>query len=70
MIFAKPWHGKWCSRSEAEKMNNFLDTIPVPDRTQMKKEAQEFIDAIRKEKQEVMSRGEKWQILTELNKRY
>lgn len=57
---AKPWHGKWMSRSKANKINDMFDSTPMPDRTQMHKEAMEFKEQMLKLKTETLSKGEKW----------
>lgn len=33
----KPWHGKWLSRSKANKINDMFESAVVPDRTASQK---------------------------------
>lgn len=60
MIKAKPWHGKWCSRSVADKMNDFLNSLVAPNRTNLMKESDEFEAWIKEEKEKTISAGETW----------
>ncbi len=41
-INVKPFTGRWVSRKEANRMNDFLQSLTVPDRTELFKEAQEY----------------------------
>ena len=60
MIKVKPWHGKWCSRREANRMNDFLATLQVPDRTALEKEAKEYESLMLARREKAISKGEKW----------
>ena len=42
-IKVRPWRGKYVSRKEADQMRDLLLSMPKPDRTELKKEAQAFI---------------------------
>lgn len=56
----RPWHGKWMSRKRAKRINDMFDSAPLPDRTQMHKEAVEFKTEMLKLRAEAIARGEKW----------
>ena len=38
----RPYRGKYCRRSVANRVNDFLMTLPTPDDTELQKEAEEF----------------------------
>ena len=38
----KPYKGKYCSRRVANRVNDFFMTLPTPDDTKLRKEAEEF----------------------------
>lgn len=44
----KPFKGKYVSRKKANEINDMLAVATKPDRTELEKEAQEFIEIIRK----------------------
>lgn len=44
----RPFKGKWVSRNNANKINDMLLSAPKPDRTALKKESEEFIEYIKK----------------------
>ena len=44
----KPYKGKYVSRKKAKEVNDMLALATRPDRTALEKEAQEFIEIIRK----------------------
>lgn len=46
-IRVKPYKGKWCSRRQAKRINDLLINTPRPDRTALKKEAEEFANILR-----------------------
>lgn len=54
----RPWHGKWMSRKTAKRINDMFDSAPMPDRTQMHKEAVEFKNEMLKLREEALARGE------------
>lgn len=41
-IRLKPYKGKFCSRRVANRVNDFFMSLPTPDDTKLKKEADEF----------------------------
>lgn len=43
----RPFRGKWCSRSEANRVNDMLRSSVPPDRSALKKESEEFIAYIK-----------------------
>ena len=43
----KPFKGKYVSRRRANEVNDMLAVAAKPDRTELKREAQEFIEIIR-----------------------
>ena len=48
------------SRKRAKRINDMFDSAPLPDRTQMHKEAVEFKTEMLKLRAEAIARGEKW----------
>ena len=48
------------SRKTAKRINDMFDSAPMPDRTQMHKEAVEFKNEMLKLREEALARGEKW----------
>lgn len=44
----RPFRGKYVSRKKANEINNLLAIATKPDRTELEKEAREFIEIIRK----------------------
>jgi len=46
-VRVKPWKGKFVFRAKANKINDMLLSAPKPDRTELEKEAQEFIELIK-----------------------
>ena len=46
----RPFRGKWCSRSEANRVNDMLLSVVRPDRTALKKESEEFIAYIKEKR--------------------
>lgn len=55
------WHGsRFVSRKTAKQVNDMLDSASVPDRTALKKEADEFEEYMLKKRAETLARGEKW----------
>lgn len=42
MLKIKPYKGRYCSRRRANEMRDFLESLPSPDRTALKREADEF----------------------------
>ena len=38
----RPYKGKWCPRSVANEANDFFQRLKKPDRTALKKEAEEY----------------------------
>ncbi len=42
-----PFKGKWCSRSQANRVNDMLLSSMPPDRSALKKESEEFIEYIK-----------------------
>ena len=47
MFRTRPYKGKYLTRGRANRINDALLNSEVPDRTELKKEAKEFIDFIR-----------------------
>lgn len=45
-IKLKPYKGRYCSRKVANRVNDFFMTLPKPDDTALKKEAEEFKELI------------------------
>lgn len=43
----KPYKGKYVSRKKANEVNDMLALATKPDRTELNKEAREFIEIIR-----------------------
>lgn len=41
-IKLKPYKGRYCSRRTANMINDFFMSLPTPDDTKLKKEAEEF----------------------------
>lgn len=56
----KPWHGKWLSRSKANKINDMFESAVVPDRTALKREADEFEAYMLAKREKIISSGGKW----------
>lgn len=56
----RPWHERWMSRKTAKRINDMFDSAPMPDYTQMHKEAVEFKNEMLKLREEALARGEKW----------
>ena len=50
MIKVKPYRGRFMTRNKANKINDALFSAKVPDRTELKKEAEEFINFIKKQR--------------------
>lgn len=48
----KPWKGRYVSRKKAEQINDMLLATQQPDRTALKKEAEEFIEYIKSMREE------------------
>lgn len=48
LMKVKPYKGKYVSRKRANEVNDMLALATRPDRTALEKEAQEFIEIIRK----------------------
>ena len=46
----RPFRGKWCSRSEANRVNDMFLSAVRPDRTALKKESEEFIAYIKEKR--------------------
>lgn len=42
MIRVKPYKGKYCSRKVANRVNDFLMSLPMPNDEKLKNEAEEF----------------------------
>lgn len=47
MFRTRPYKGKYLTRGRANRINDALLNSEVPDRTELKKEAKEFIEFIR-----------------------
>lgn len=45
-IKLKPYKGRYCSRKVANRVNDFFMTLPKPDDTALRKEAEEFKNLI------------------------
>lgn len=43
----KPYRGRWCSRKAANRVNDMLCSSQPPQRTELKKEAEDFIEYIK-----------------------
>ena len=43
----RPYKGKWCSRKTANEINDALQSAYTPDRTALKKEAEEYAAYLR-----------------------
>lgn len=67
----RPFRGRWCSRRLAKRVNDMLLSSKVPDHTAMKRESEEFIEYIRKmreEEEETVDTCKKYSIQDELAK--
>ena len=45
----KPYKGKWCSRTTANRINDMFLSAVTPDRTKLHKEAEEFAELMIKQ---------------------
>jgi len=46
MMKVKPYKGKYCSRSKANLLIDFFETLQTPNRIELEKESNEFRDMI------------------------
>ena len=49
-VKVKPFTGRWVSRKEANRINDILQSLTVPDRTELFREAQEYEEMILRER--------------------
>lgn len=54
----KPYKGKWCGRNMANQINDMLLSAPKPDRTQLRKDANEFRKLILKRRADARKKNE------------
>ena len=47
MIRVRPFKGRWCTRDQANRINDMLLSATRPDRTELRKEAKEFHELLK-----------------------